>query len=102
MGWGSKWFQAPKEPRPERRGPFTIFKDAAMRKRRTAEIYRNRAYLEVAAEQLRLCSDPYCLHAATLVDAAIESLDEGLVNLAKDKPGDRAKFPRGDGEYDSD
>lgn len=84
-GWRN-WLQAPKEPKPERKGPFTFWPDSLLRQGRAADILKNRATLEEAARQLRLSSDMYCLQAATLVDAAIETLDAGLVNLCKDKP----------------
>lgn len=93
MGWGRHWFKEPKPEKPERRGPFTLFKDASARKQRAEAIFSNRARLEEAARLLRLSNECYCLQSATLVDAAIEVLDQGLQNLCRDKPRDRYKDP---------
>jgi hypothetical protein len=65
---------------------YEYWEDGPDREKRAEEIITNRANLEVAAEHLRRCSDGFCLHAATLVDAAIEALDAGLRNLCEEKP----------------
>jgi hypothetical protein len=86
--WGQRWFQQ-KVEKPDKRGPYTFFKDKATRKKRAEAIFTNRARLEEAARLLRTTGDHWCYQAATLVDAAIEALDEGLVNLSRDEPRDK-------------
>jgi hypothetical protein len=65
---------------------YTLYEDGEVRSKRADQIVVNRANLEEAARRLRLSSEGFCLHAALLVDAAIEALDLGLRNLCKDKP----------------
>ncbi len=89
MGWRSNWFKPEKEPKPEKRGPYVIFKDTFMRPQRWEALKQNRALLEDAAQKLRTSDDGYCLQAASLVDAAIEVIDDGMANLCRKKPRKR-------------
>ena len=72
--------------KPQRVGEFELYDDGKEREKRAESIISNRSNLEDAASRLRLSGDGFCLHAATLVDAAIEALDAGLSNLCEDKP----------------
>jgi hypothetical protein len=82
---------APKKP--EKHGPYSVLPAHPGRTERAADIYANHARLEEAAAQLRLSSDLYCLQAATLVEAALEVLQEGLVNLCGKKPKNKPNDP---------
>jgi len=76
----------PKVKRGTKIGIYEYFTDNFNRQKRAQDIYAGIADLEEAARKLRLSSDGFVLHAATLVDAALEALHEGMVNLCEDKP----------------
>jgi hypothetical protein len=76
-----------KKAKPQTEVPdYVPYGDGPEREKRADVIVINRANLEEAARRLRLSSEGFCLHAALLVDCAIEALDLGLRNLCKDKP----------------
>lgn len=79
-----RWrFIVEKKKKPEKRGPFTFFKDGKTRAQNWQTITTNRRKLVDIAEELRKSSAREILQAATLVDAAIETLDEAAVVQAK-------------------
>jgi hypothetical protein len=73
----------PKKKKADKRGPFTFFTDGRTRSMNWKFILERRAALENEAEILRTSKMKGALHAATLVDAAVEVLFEELVTLSK-------------------
>lgn len=99
-----KWLEASepaekKKAKPIRVAGYEFYDDEEehFREKRAEFILDNRANLEEAARRLRLSSDGFCLEAATLVDAAIEALDDGMQNLCRDKPRKSPTEPDGYG-----
>jgi hypothetical protein len=86
--WADGGGQMPeiKKKKPVSEFGYTPLEDGPVRSKRADQIIVNRANLQEAARRLRNTGEGFCLHAALLVDCAIEALDLGLRNLVKDKP----------------
>lgn len=73
----------PRSEKPDRRGPYTFFKDGKTRAENWAFLQEKHGKLERLAAELRQSNMKEALHAATLVDAAAEVLFEGCVKATR-------------------